>query len=118
MTRPTELPASGMVPLRDAEAADWIEQRDRCAVLFWDPDDPVSRKQRTRVELAAAAAGLPVGVVDIRKDALVAQALGVESVPLLVVFQGGELVERLIGSPPEAVVLQALRGSSGPHPAR
>ena len=112
--RPTETPTPGVEPLRDPEVADWIERHDRCAVYFWDESDAVCQRQRGRVELAAAAAGIAVGVVDVRSDALVAQALGVKTVPMLVVFRGGEVVERLIGAAPEAVLKAAL----DPHPAR
>lgn len=106
--RPTERPPAGLEALRDPEVADWIEVRPWCALYFWDADDPRCQRYRARVEVAAAAAGLPVGVLDVRADALVAQALGVKSVPTLVVFRAGEVAERLIGAPPDDVLQQAL----------
>lgn len=107
--RPTETPRPGVVPLRDNEVADWLDAHGRSALLFWDPDDAPSKKLRARVEIVAAAAAIEIGALDIRTDALVAQALGVKSVPALIVFRDGEVVERLMGAPPESVLNEALR---------
>ncbi|HVM45337.1 MAG TPA: thioredoxin family protein [Candidatus Thermoplasmatota archaeon] len=108
--RPTELPRGGVEALRDEEVADWLEARPRAALLFWDESDETSRRQRARVEVVAAAVDVSLGALDIRTDALVAQALGVTSVPALVVFRGGEVVERLMGAAPEPVLKDALSG--------
>lgn len=107
--RPTETTPPGIVALADKEAADWIETRPRAALLFWDPSDAVSQKLRARLEVIAAAAAIEVGALDVRSDALVAQALGVQSVPAVVVFRGGEVVERVMGAAPEGILSEALR---------
>lgn len=109
MTRPTERPPRGIEALRDADIADWLEAHERAALLFWDERDATSQRMRARLELVAAASDIPVGVIDVRHDALVAQALGVEGIPTTVVFRGGEVVERLLGAPPEDVLREALR---------
>lgn len=106
--RPSEIPPPGAVELRDPEVADWLEAQAQAALLFWDEADDVCLRQRARVELTAAAAGVALGVVDVRRDALVAQALGVKSVPTLVVFRDGEVVDRIMGAAPEAILAQAL----------
>lgn len=106
--RPTERPHLGVESLRDNDVADWLESRPRAAILFWDETDEVSRRLRVRLEVVAAAADISVGVLDVRTDALVAQALGVKSVPAIVVFRGGEVVERVLGAPPESVLREAL----------
>lgn len=115
MTRPSETPPGGLWPLRDAEVADWLEGRDQAALYFWDEADAACQRHRGRVELVAAAAGVPVGVLDVRTDALVARALGVSSVPALVVFRGGEVVERVLGSAPETILREALDAHLPPH---
>lgn len=107
--RPTERPPQGVDSLRDKDAADWLESRPRAALLFWDADDDACRRLRARLELVAAAADIAVGVLDVRSDALVAQALGVKSVPTVVVFRDGEVAERLMGVLPEDVLREALR---------
>lgn len=106
--RPSETAPSGHVSLRDADVADWVEARARCVLLFWDGDDPKCQRFRARLEVALAAADLPMGVLDVRSDALVAQALGVKSVPTTVVFRAGEVAERLIGAPPDDILRDAL----------
>lgn len=106
--RPTELPGGALVALADAQTADWLEARARAALLFWDPDDAASQRQRARVEVVAAAAGVEVGTIDVRAHRLVAQALGVKSVPTLVVFRAGDEVDRVMGGAPEPVVREAL----------
>lgn len=121
MSRPTELPRPDeAVDLSDDEAADFLE-RHRVAVLaFLDLEDPASQKMRARLgvvmaKLAPATSGgslrpvLGAGVVDVAHHRLVADALGVKSVPMLVVFVEGEVVDRLIGAPPEVVIEDVLR---------
>lgn len=108
MTRPSERPHEGVEPLRDPEIADWVEAHPRAALLFWDESDDACRRLRARLELVAASADMPVGAVDVRTSPLVAQALGVQKVPAVVVFRGGEVVERVLGVPPESVLREAL----------
>lgn len=107
--RPSERPPQGVDPLRDPDVADWLEARPRAALLFWDAEDDACKRLRARLELVAAAADVAVGVLDVRTDALVAQALGVKSVPTVVVFRGGDVAERLMGGVPEGVLSEALR---------
>ena len=106
--RPTERPHEGIVALADREAADWLETRAHAALLFWDESDDASRRLRARLQLVAAAAGVPVGAIDVRQDALVAQALGVKGVPEVIVFRGGEVVDRVMGVAPEHILREAL----------
>ena len=114
--RPTERAPQDVTPLRDSEVADWLDAHQRAALLFWDAEDPVSQRQRAKLEVVAASAGIPVAVVDVATDPLVARALGVKSVPLILVFHAGEVVDRLIGAVPEAILLGALRPPE-PHRA-
>ena len=111
--RPSERPRPGIEPLRDSDAADWLQSRPRAALLFWDETDDVSRRLRVRLEVVAAAADIDVGVLDVRTDALVAEALGVKTVPAVVVFRAGEVVERVLGAPPEGVLREALAAREG-----
>lgn len=121
MSRPSELPPAGeVVELSDAEAPDFLD-RHRVAILaFLDGKDPVSQKMRARLSLVVAKLApatsedgsrpvLGAGVVDVSHHRLVADALGVKSVPMLVVFVEGEVVDRLIGGPPEVVIEDVLR---------
>lgn len=106
--RPTEKAPQGMESLHDSDVADWLDARPHCALLFWDPDDAACQRLRVRIEVVAAAADIPIGTIDVRSSALVAQALGVKSVPSLVVFRGGEVMDRVMGGAPESVLRDVL----------
>jgi len=108
MTRPSEKPRASTETLRDPEIADWLEAHPRAALLFWDESDDACRRLRARLELVAAAADVPVAAVDVRTSALVAHALGVKTVPIVVVFRGGDVVERVLGIAPEMILREAL----------
>lgn len=113
--RPSELPRPDEVPvLTDDEAPDFLERFDVAALAFLDMDAPASAALRNRLQvvLAKMESGLGrlgVGVVDVNRHRLVAEALHVKSVPTLVVFAGGSVVDRVMGSPPEAVIEEVLR---------
>lgn len=108
MSRPTERPPAVVETLRDPEVVDWIDRHPRAAVLFWDDADDACARLRARLEVMAAAADVPVAAVDVKSNALVAQALGVKSVPSVIVFRGGDVVERLMGVVPESILREAL----------
>ncbi len=98
-----------MFELSDKEAPDWLEAHPTAALFFWDGDNAVSQRQRARLELVAASVDMVIGVLDVRGDVLVAQAVGVTTVPALVVFRDGEVMERIMGPAPEGILLDALR---------
>ena len=108
--RPTELPPRGVEDLTDAEAPDFLERHPLCALAFLDGGDDACRRFRARLDaLAARHAGLALGALDVRRSPLVAEALGVKSVPMLIVFRDGEAVDRVIGAPPDAVIEDVVR---------
>lgn len=134
--RPTQTPPGGARLLRDHEAPDFLEAHAVALLAFLDLQDPLSQRMRQRVEMVAAkwtgtaagpAHGLPAagdrrghfgaGVVDVSRDRLVAEAMGVTSVPTVVLFADGALVDRLMGAAPESVldemVKTRVRGVSG-----
>lgn len=115
MTRPSETRPVSVDLLRDGDVADWLEGRDPAALYFWDETDAPCQRHRPRMEVVAASASVPVGVLDVRTDALVAQALGVKSVPSLVVFRAGDVVERVLGAAPESILREALTLPGPPH---
>jgi thioredoxin 1 len=52
---------------------------------------------------------LKVAKVDVDQNPQVAQQFGVMSIPTLIVFKGGEAVERLVGYMPKAKLMQAIQ---------
>ena len=125
--RPTERPAGeGLRSLTDEDAPDFLERHRVALLAFLDPDDPACAKMRVRLSVVAAkwetagpaaagpaAAGRPAefgaGVVEVTRHRLVAEALGVKSVPTVVLFVNGEVVDRLMGAPPESVLDEAVK---------
>lgn len=49
-----------------------------------------------------------VGKVDVDSNPAVAQALGIRSIPTLMFFKGGKLVDKQIGAVPKVVLSQKL----------
>lgn len=131
--RPTERPpGEGLRSLGDAEAPDFLERHKVVLLAFLDPDDPACAKMRARLSVVAAkwetagpasadpaAMRLPpfgAGVVEVTRHRLVAEALGVKSVPTVLLFVDGEVVDRLMGAPPESVLDDMVKARMGGPP--
>ena len=60
-------------------------------------------------ELAGENAGtVKIGKVNIDENPGAAQNYGVQSIPTLMIFKGGEVVERFVGAQPKVRLQQAL----------
>ncbi|MFP5380491.1 MAG: thioredoxin family protein, partial [Vicinamibacteria bacterium] len=108
MTRPTVTPPpSEPVALTDADALDFLDRHEVALLAFLAPDDGPSDRLRPRLALAAAKMGEPrlgVGVLDVDRHPLVADAVGVKSAPTTLVFVRGEVTDRLVGAVPQDVL--------------
>jgi thioredoxin 1 len=49
-----------------------------------------------------------IGKVDVDANPSVAQAFGIRSIPTLLFFKGGEIVDKQVGAVPKAVLAQKL----------
>lgn len=108
--RPTEVPPPALRDLGDAEVPDFLERGEVALLAFLDGEDPACQRLRARLDaLAARRPKAAFGALDVRRSPLVAQALGVKGVPFVCVFRGGEVVDRLMGSPPDAILEDVLR---------
>jgi len=110
--RPTEREPHAVVDLADATAPDFLERHPVALLAFLHHEDDASQRIRHRLALVAAKLADPrlgVGVLDVARDPAVAAALGVKKVPILFDFQAGEVVDRLMGSPPEPIIEETLR---------
>lgn len=115
----------GLRSLTDEDAPDFLERHRVALLAFLDPEDPACARMRQRLGLVAAkwetagpaaagpaAGGLArfgAGVVEVTRHRLVAEALGVKSVPTVLLFADGEVVDRLMGAPPESVLDDVVR---------
>jgi hypothetical protein len=110
--RPTQRDAGDVVDLADAEAADFLEAAPVRVLAVLAPDDELSLRVRHRLALACARTGVRAGVVP--PGSRVASAFGVTSAPMVLVFAQGEVVDRLIGAPPEAILEETVRARLRP----
>jgi thioredoxin 1 len=128
--RPSErAPDEGLRSLGDDEAPDFLERHAVALLAFLDLGDPACAKMHQRLSLVAAkwqtagpAAASPAagslarfgaGVVDVARHRLVAEALGVKAVPTVLLFADGQVVDRLMGTPPESVLDDVVKARMG-----
>jgi hypothetical protein len=111
--RPTERAPGRVVDLADDTAPDFLEEHE-VALLAFLADDEMSLKVRHRLGLVAAKLGVDAGIVSLAGPSHVADAFGVESAPMVLVFRKGEVVDRLIGAPPEFILEETVRARMTP----
>ena len=87
----------------------------RCLVDFWAPwCGPCRMIAPVVEELATENAGkLKVVKVNIDESPNVASSYGVNSIPTLVIFKGGEVVDRFVGVQPKKRLQTAIDQANG-----
>ena len=87
-----------------------LDSAEPVLVDFWAPWCGPCRQIAPMVEeLAGENAGsVKIGKVNIDENPKAAQDYGVQSIPTLMIFKGGEVVERFVGAQPKVRLQQAL----------
>ena len=102
---------AGIKYVSDASFEQDVLQSDKPVLLdFWaEWCGPCKMIGPVVEELAGDYEGKAViGKVDVDANPSVAQAFGIRSIPTLLFFKGGEIVDKQVGAVPKAVLAQKL----------
>ena len=102
----------GIVEISNANFTNEVLESDRTVLVdFWAPWCGPCRMVSPIVdEIAMASAEVKVCKINIDEQPQLASLYGVMSIPTLLVFRGGEVVDKAVGARNKSFILQMLEG--------
>ena len=101
---------SATLPLTERNFSEIVAATPRLLVDFWAPwCGPCRAVAPVLEELARAEVGhLVVAKVNVDEEPSLAQRFGVQSIPTLLFFKDGQVVDTVVGAPPKAELVRRL----------
>ena len=92
-----------------------VSSNEALLVDFWAPWCGPCRQIAPLIDQLADeyAGSVKVGKLNIDENPQVTSQFGIQSIPTLMVFKGGEVTERFVGIPPRARLTDALDSAKG-----
>jgi thioredoxin 1 len=102
----------GPVHLEDEEFDDFVSGNDLALVDFWAPWCGPCKQLEPVIEEIAEDLGdeLAVGKVNTDENPETPRKFGIMSIPTLLLFQDGEVVEQMVGAQPKEDILENVQG--------
>ncbi len=90
-----------------------VNSSEPVLVDFWAPWCGPCRQIAPLIDQLADeyAGSVKVGKLNIDENPQVTSQFGIQSIPTLMVFKGGEVTERFVGAPPRARITEALNSA-------